>query len=425
MFLIPRCQVWTQQPQGHVEIDRTNQLAKTITHCIPMGGVNRDVVTGNTLTLFSGASTQIDSRGKSLKGSGSAAVASIPLDLSPYRNLTISFWMRWDTFANNDALAMEHGENFVGNSGFLIDPNSAGGQFEVGVGSPEGKANDWSAPRPTALAWHHYYITLDRTTSQSSTMCIDGVSQPMTAVATLDVADYFGNNTLYLFSRSNSTLFGAGRLENIVIRGGYVGSVTEARKEFNNPWQIFKRPDSRIFVPVSVGGGPINITGILLSTLDSITTSIHGCLGHVSTFSISLDTISITGSGNLTHIGTSVNVLDGLIVVFNGAVAIAGSVSGTLACTLDSIVFSGVGNLNHSTTISITLDDVFVSLAGTVAGTPENIDGTLSIVLDGIGFTSSGNSGTLTLTEDDINAIMTAIINNPKTLTIPKFLGLK
>ncbi len=164
MFLIPRRQVWTQQPQGHVEIDRTNQLAKTITHCIPMGGVNRDVVTGNTLTLFSGASTQIDSRGKSLKGSGSAAVASIPLDLSPYRNLTISFWMRWDTFANNDALAMEHGENFVGNSGFLIDPNSAGGQFEVGVGSPEGKANDWSAPRPTALAWHHYYITLDRTT---------------------------------------------------------------------------------------------------------------------------------------------------------------------------------------------------------------------------------------------------------------------
>ena len=71
------------------------------------------------------------------------------------------------------------------------------------------------------------------------------------------------------------------------------------------------------------------------------------------------------------------------------------------------------------------MDDIFVSLAGTVAGTPENIDGTLSIVLDGIGFTSSGNSGTLTLTEDDINAIMTAIINNPKTLTIPKFLGLK
>jgi len=192
-----------------------------------------------------------------------------------------------------------------------------------------------------------------------------------------------------------------------------------------NPWQIFQPQTQYLFIPTIAGGGPANITGTLSSTLESINTAIQGSLGHGGTLSISLDTIAVTGSGVLNHIGTSTSTLDDVVVTFSGAVDTAGSVSGTLACTLDIIVFSGAGNLNHSTTINITLDDIFVSLAGTVAGTPENIDGTLSIVLDGIGFTSSGNSGTLTLTDDDINAIMTAIINNPKTLTIPKFLGLK
>jgi len=202
-------------------------------------------------------------------------------------------------------------------------------------------------------------------------------------------------------------------------------SAIEVRQLSDNPWQIFTLQTYDVFIPSVAGGGPTNITGTLSSTLDSISTAIQGSLGHSSTLSISLDTIAVTGSGVLNHIGTSTSTLDDVVVTFSGAVDTAGSVSGTLACTLDNIVFSSAGNLNHSTTISITLDDVFVSLAGTVAGTPENIDGTLSIVLDGIGFTSSGNSGTYTLTEADIDAIVAAIQANPKTLTVPKFLGLK
>ena len=258
MFLIPRRQIWTQQPQGELTLDKRNPLASTITHCLPLNGSVREIVNGGKLSLASTGAFDVSQIGRSLRGSG-AACASIPINLSGYTKLTVSFLMYWDAFANDDKLAMEYGSNFATNSGFLIDPNSSSGGFEAGVASP-GFFNSWKCTRPSAAAWHHYYITLNRTTgtAQSSTIAIDGVIQAMTANISVDVTDNFGNNSLYLFSRNNASLFGLGRMANLIIRGGYVGTVSEAKQEFENPWQIFKRPDSRIFVPVSAGGGSVN-----------------------------------------------------------------------------------------------------------------------------------------------------------------------
>ena len=49
--------------------------------------------------------------------------------------LTIEFWLKWNDYANNDALAMEFTPNFNSNAGgFLVDPNAGqfGGTFGVG-----------------------------------------------------------------------------------------------------------------------------------------------------------------------------------------------------------------------------------------------------------------------------------------------------
>lgn len=252
--------IWTQQPQVAVEIDWGSHLSAAITHCLPLNGSSREIVNGGQLSLASTGSFGVDKLGKSLRGSG-ATCASLPLDLSAYTKLTVSFWLYWDAFANDDGLAMEYGSNFMADSGFLIDPNSAAGGFEVGVGS-SGSANDWKFARPSAAAWHHYYITLDRTTGtgQSSTAVIDGVSQSMTQHASGSVGGNFGNNSLFLFSRNNAALFGTGRLANLILRAGYVGTEKEAKQEFETPWQIFRKPQSRRML-ISAGVGGANATG--------------------------------------------------------------------------------------------------------------------------------------------------------------------
>lgn len=328
MFSVSRRQIWTQQPPGELTLDKRNPLASTITHCLPLNGSVREIVNGGQLSLASTGAFDVSQIGRSLQGSG-AACASIPINLSGYTKLTVSFLMYWDAFANDDKLAMEYGSNFATNSGFLIDPNSSSGGFEVGVASPS-LYNSWKCTRPSAAAWHHYYITLNRTTgtAQSSTIAIDGVIQAMTVnSSSANVTDNFGNNSLYLFSRNNASLFGLGRMANLIIRGGYVGTVSEAKQEFENPWQIFKRPDSRIFVPVSAGGTTTSLIvqdathahvadGVTLTTQWMLTVA-EALHGHAA----DNITLGVTGTANLAI-----------------ADATSGHTSDTVALTLNSLL---------------------------------------------------------------------------------------
>ncbi len=69
---------------------------------------------------------------------GSSDSGAIPLNLSSTGKLTIEFWLKWNNYANNDALAMEFTPNFNSNAGgFLVDPNAGefGGTFGIGIGS--------------------------------------------------------------------------------------------------------------------------------------------------------------------------------------------------------------------------------------------------------------------------------------------------
>ncbi len=70
---------------------------------------------------------------------GSSDSGAIPLNLSGTSQLTIEFWLKWNQYANNDALAMEFTPNFNENAGgFLVDPNAGeyGGTFGSGSATP-------------------------------------------------------------------------------------------------------------------------------------------------------------------------------------------------------------------------------------------------------------------------------------------------
>lgn len=252
-IIIPR--QWTSQPQGIVGINRANPLGATITHCIPCSLNPREIVGKKFVVPASGFDRSLDLRGYSIKSAGSAACASVPLNLSGVTKLSLSFWLWWDTYAANDNFAMEHTASASSNAGFWVDPNDSttGNKFSFRISAADLSRNVRTIARPSAAAWHHYVVLFDYAGYADPALSIpaiyvDGVLQSQTAVSNnLTAGGSFTNDTLYLFSRNNSSLFGAGRLQNIVFRAGYLMSAQEVLNEYQNPWQIFQSNQLRIF----------------------------------------------------------------------------------------------------------------------------------------------------------------------------------
>ena len=175
-------------------------------------------VGGVSLGAPGGTSGDTD-RSVSFDGVDDAAVAN--LDLSGTNAVTLEFWLKWDAFADNDALAFEFTPNFNGqDGGFLVDPNSPqdNGRFGVAIGSGLSRNNAFFA-RPSAGAWHHYALVLDTFAPAASqiTPYVDG--QPVTYFkgASGTGAGSFANSQLYFMSRAASALFGAGDLDEVAI----------------------------------------------------------------------------------------------------------------------------------------------------------------------------------------------------------------
>lgn len=152
---------------------------------------------------------------------GSSDNASVALDLSGTALLTVSFWLWWDTFADNDDLAMEFEIGTTAGS-FIVNPNdSATGDVVVSVGGNTPDYNQVRFTRPSGAAWHHWCIGMDRghASQEVRFITIDGVSQSLsqTSLLTGNHTDNFANGTLYVMSRSGSSLFGAGRMAELAI----------------------------------------------------------------------------------------------------------------------------------------------------------------------------------------------------------------
>jgi hypothetical protein len=147
---------------------------------------------------------------------------AIPLNLQGQQSITVEFWLKWNEYANNDALAMEFTPNYNSNAGgFLVDPNSSqfGGTFAVGMGVGSSRS-DVYFKRPSAGVWHHYAIVLDPSQPPATQISpyVDG--QPVSFQQEHHgTGAAFANSTLYLMSRAGTTLFGSGSLDELAIYG--------------------------------------------------------------------------------------------------------------------------------------------------------------------------------------------------------------
>src|SRR5262249_50446450 len=150
---------------------------------------------------------------------GTSAAASANVNLSATSKLTIEFWLKWNSYANDDRLAMEFTSNFNSNrGGFLVDPNESGGKFAVSVGDV-GSRNSVAFPRPTAGQWHHYAFVIDTGADPATQIIpyVDGQAVSYTKLSSGTGAGNFASDTLYFMSRAASTLFGAGDLDELAL----------------------------------------------------------------------------------------------------------------------------------------------------------------------------------------------------------------
>jgi hypothetical protein len=164
---------------------------------------------------------------------GVSGTANASLDLSSRTALTLEFWLKWNTFADDDRLAFEFAapdQSFQVSDGFLVAPDSVfwTGNFEVSLGDDRGATyNAALFRRPPAGEWHYYAFVLDRLASpeRQITPFVDGA-----AVAYAKPDGYasqphggherFGNGVLQLMSGFETPFFGAGTLDEVAIYPG-------------------------------------------------------------------------------------------------------------------------------------------------------------------------------------------------------------
>jgi PKD repeat protein len=189
---------------------------------------------------------------------GSNDAASAKVDLSASKAITVEFWMKWNSWANDDDLAMEFTNNFNQNAGgFLIDPNAPqlSGTFGVGIGAEGPSRNNVFFARPSAGQWHHYAFVLDTSApaAQQITPYVDGVPVAYTKLDSGTGALPFANSTLSFMSRASSALFGAGDLDEVAIYDRALSAAT-IDEHFNSD-SANKRPQASFTAPASAKVG--------------------------------------------------------------------------------------------------------------------------------------------------------------------------
>jgi hypothetical protein len=182
------------------------------TYGVP-GAINGDP---NTAVSFPGAGDPDEGE--------AGSYGTVPLNLSEQSAITVEFWLKWNTYGDDDALAMEFTPNSNENAGgFVIDPDSPQFEGKFGVGIGDGTArNSVYFARPSAGVWHHYAFVLDPTqpAEHEITPYVDGQPVAFTQEGKGTGAGNFANSTLYLLSRDAKTLFGNGSLDDLAIYGG-------------------------------------------------------------------------------------------------------------------------------------------------------------------------------------------------------------
>ncbi len=204
-------------------------------------------------------------------------VTASALTLSGSPKLTLAFWLWWDAYDNLDAnslLALGNGTSQTGT--IYLAPNSTAGTFKAFVLDAPATQFSYEFARPSAAAWHHYVMSMDRSltgAAQLTGLWVDGATPGSLAIVTAD--DLTGNwidDVVYSMSYLSGTFPGAGRLAEEAWYSGYnfvqadvdalynggAGAIASA---VGTPTYYWRIPGLASPEPFSVGGINLTVSG--------------------------------------------------------------------------------------------------------------------------------------------------------------------
>jgi len=222
--------------------------------------------TGGTAATFNGTSS---------------FYVSDTLTLAAFHSMSISVWVKWTTFANDDHLMLEYSSNSNSNNGtWVADPDSSGTADFQFASKPSGSTSPSAADftRPSAGAWHHYVFLFDQTAAGSGQIpdiFVDGVSVSPSRTPSGPTGN-LGNFPFYMMSRGGASLFAAGAACQLAMWPGTLLTVGNAASLFGGAsptsiaggasffWHLEGLTDSNLgsgaaanMTPTSVGTTPL------------------------------------------------------------------------------------------------------------------------------------------------------------------------
>jgi hypothetical protein len=326
---------------------------------------------------------------------------AIPTNLSSTSQVTVEFWLKWEKYANNDALAMEFTPNFNENSGgFLVDPNAPefGGTFGVGIGV-NGTRNSVFFARPSAGVWHHYAFVLNGSAASGSEIVpyVDGQPVSYEIDSAGSGAGSFANSTLYLFSRDGSALFGQGALDDLALynRDLSAGTIFQHYNSHGSgqpPNAVLKAPSE------AAPGAGVTLNAGASTDPDAKIVEYQWELNgngvyETNTGSTPTLTTSFAKPGEYT---VSVRVIDSAGASASASATIVVRSAGYAATILATPGLTHYYRLDE--TAGPTIHDLKGSANGTIAGGEFDLEGAISGETDtALGFNGSSDSGAIPL----------------------------
>jgi hypothetical protein len=231
------------------------------------------------VTLVSGVKRQPEAApvrySNLFNGTSDAGTTGAALALATTSQLSVCWWMLWDSFADDDDLAWESSANFNSNAGaILCDPNESGGHnWSLAIRNAGATANNFfNFTRPSAAVWHHYVVNIDLAAWVTSgtaagaitNVWVDGVAQTHdgTTQGSGAGAANFGAYTWYWMSRGAASLFGDGRMGEFLVYRNRLMTINDARAFYRgaSPFSAqatfpLRYPD--MTAPAAPGGGAV------------------------------------------------------------------------------------------------------------------------------------------------------------------------
>lgn len=341
------------QPQGPVEVDRSNPIARgLVAALVPDGAGYIDYVNG----------TQYPATSASILGSGPGKI--VALGGTGYTNLgvqsiggvslyasaasgsftVITFAKLATAGAVGTFLAKSGATN--GNKTLQIFNSGTGTQTPEIVIRGSVNSTSWGF---SDTAFHQYAVTFDAETATARAYGDADKSLSLTFTGAAEEAENIvigartGGSGARLTGQTSYTYFFNRAL-----------SQSEIAEIYRNPWQLFRPIQRRIWVPVAGGGG---ISQTVAFTLEDVSASVSQNLSHAQSLTGTLDDVTASVSQTLSH-------------------------SQSLDATLDGVTVAASQTLSHSQALAATLDGLTVEISQSAA--PSEKDQSLAVTLDSI-----------------------------------------